>query len=110
MVANPYQEEIRQYLVKQFSLPPQQIDDMLPELIATLAEHIATLESRLNNGDLLELGKAGHAMKGALLNLGLTECADIAQTIELEGKSGNTAVDFQKQVVKLRNKLERYIS
>ena len=105
MTSNPYQDEIKQYLLEQFSLPGEQIESMLPELIATLADHIATLESRLEDGDLLQLGKAGHTMKGALLNLGLLDCADLAHKIELDGKAGRRDIDYDSQVALLRQKL-----
>ena len=109
MTARQYQEEIRQYLLEQFSLPPEQIEAMLPELIATLSDHITTLEVKLEERNLAELGRAGHAMKGALLNLGLTECAAIAHAIECEGKAGNRSEDFDNKVAALREKLDPYL-
>lgn len=110
MTKNPYQEEIKHYLVHHFNLPPEQIASMLPNLIETLADHIDNLEAELEQQDLERLGKAGHTIKGALLNLGLQECADIAYDIETNGKAGNTDVNYQQLVRSIREKLNCYIS
>jgi len=107
---NPFQEEIKDYLVHHFNLPDEQIRSMLPDLIDTLSDHLDTLEAELKQGDLERLGKAGHTIKGALLNLGLKECADIAYSIETNGKGGNTGVNYELLVESLREKLGRYIS
>ncbi len=60
---------------------PEQIETLLPGLIATLSEHIDNLEAALRSKDPVLLGKAGHTIKGALFNLGLEECADIACSV-----------------------------
>lgn len=109
MNQNPYREEIKQYLVNQFGLPPEQIDTMLPELIGTLVDHIANLESVLEIGEPEQLGKAGHTIKGALLNLGLIECAEIAHSIETAGKAGASDINYQELVLSIRHKLNPYL-
>lgn len=109
MSINPYREKIKQYLVEQFNLQPEQIETMLPGLIKTLAEHIDNLETALEMGDLEQLGKAGHTIKGALLNLGLEECADIAYAIEMGGKNGRDDVNYRDLVKSVRNTLDDYI-
>lgn len=110
MSMNLYKEQIKVYLVNQFNLPPEQIETMLPDLITSLADHIGNLELALEQGDLEQLGKAGHTIKGALLNLGLEECADIAYSIELNGKAGNDDINYQKMVKSIREKLDCYIN
>ena len=106
---NPYREEIKQYLLKQFSLQPEQADNLLPELLAALSGHIDNLETALQGNDPALLGKAAHTIKGALLNLGLQECADIACSVEKNGKAGQKDVDYQALVQSIREKLDRYI-
>lgn len=78
---------------------------MLPSFLETLATHMSNIESALKTSDLLLLGKAGHTMKGALLNLGLVDCAQIAMEIEEKGKSGDTSVDFVALVTDLKQNL-----
>lgn len=110
MSMNFYKEQIKDYLVSQFNLPPEQIETMLPGLITTLADHIDNLEVALEQGNLEQLGKAGHTIKGALLNLGLEECADIAYSIELNGKAGSDDINYQEKVKSIREKLDCYIN
>ena len=100
---------IKDYLKKQFNLESQQIDSMIPGLINTLSNHMENMEKVLASGDLEQLGKAGHTMKGALLNLGLKECAEIAYDIELKGKAQDATADFEKLVASLREQLSDYI-
>jgi HPt (histidine-containing phosphotransfer) domain-containing protein len=71
------QERIKDYLKHQFNLPSEQIDTMIPDFMSSLADHLAHLESMLHHGDARQLGKAGHTIKGALLNLGLHDCAEM---------------------------------
>lgn len=106
---NQYREEIKQYLVKQFNLMPDQVEALLPGLVSTLSEHIDNLENALKSRDLALLGKAAHTIKGALLNLGLQECADIAYTLEKKGKAGQENANYQELVQSIREKLNRYI-
>jgi HPt (histidine-containing phosphotransfer) domain-containing protein len=103
-------KEIREFLKKQFNLSGDQIDTMLPGFIDTLASHMSHLEEALQSGDNVRLGKAGHVIKGALLNLGLSECAEIAYIIEKEGKNRNENADFQALVYTLKDKLADYIT
>lgn len=99
-------EQIQRYLCGQFNFPPEQVGEMLPSFLTTLASHMNNIESALKTSDLLMLGKAGHKMKGALLNLGLQDCAQIAMEIEEKGKSGDASVDFEALVADLRQNLD----
>ena len=83
---------------------------MLPNFMATLSSHLGKIESAMESGDLITLGKAGHTMKGALLNLGLDESAEIAKEIELKGKAQDVAVNYHALIEDLRRKLEILIS
>jgi len=82
---------------------------MIPGMVATLASHMDNLEKAFYADDLEQLGKAGHTMKGALLNLGLSECAEIAFEIERNGKSAEHSTDYQALVSSLREKIDPYI-
>lgn len=91
-------ENIKKHLASQFNLPDEQIESMMPSFISTLGEHMHTLDKALNGNDLIQLGKAGHTIKGAFLNLGLEECAEIALDIERSGKAGNSDVDYRQKI------------
>ena len=78
---------------------------MLPSFLATLEDHMGSLEKALAEDDPLLAGKAAHTIKGAFLNLGLGECAELARNIEEAGKSGCNVDDLAAQVQKLRQQL-----
>ncbi|MFH0781089.1 MAG: Hpt domain-containing protein [Pseudomonadota bacterium] len=95
-------ESIKHHLAEQFNLPMEQIDMLLPSFIATLGTHMGNLENALANNNQELLGKAGHTIKGAFLNLGLNDCAQIALIIEEKGRQGGSLADFKKLVDDLR--------
>lgn len=95
-------EGIRQHLAVQFNLPMEQIDLLLPSFIATLGTHMRNLEDALANNNQELLGKAGHTIKGAFLNLGLHDCAQIALVIEEKGRQGGSLTDFKKLIEDLQ--------
>lgn len=95
-------EAIRLHLIEQFHLPIEQIDMLLPSFISTLGTHMSNLEKALAENNPTQLGKLGHTIKGAFLNLGLQDCAQIARTIEEKGRQGGMSEDFTKLVEELQ--------
>ena len=108
-MSREYQNKIKDYLTVQFNLTEDQINSMIPGLISTLAGHMNKIEEILASGDLEQLGKAGHTMKGAALNLGLGKCAEIACEIEQNGKEGRRDADFSRMVRSMRKIIDKYI-
>ncbi len=102
MSAQQLVAQIRTHLGEQFGLTTDQVQEMLPSFITTLATHMDTLERSLGAGDPLVIGRAGHTIKGALLNLGLAEYAELAFCIEEQGKAGDAATDYPALVARLR--------
>lgn len=100
-----WRKQIREHLVAQFSLSEEQIEKMLPSFLATLAGHLEALEQSLQSNDLQRIGRAGHTIKGAFLNLGLKDCAGIAQHIEEQGKAEDLSTDYRRLVGQLRRRL-----
>ena len=97
--------QIKTYLCEHFQLSQEQIGEMLPSFITTLSTHMQNMERVLGENDPLALGKAGHTMKGALLNLGLSDCAQLAMRIEEKGKAGDTMTDYAALVTDLRERI-----
>ena len=95
-------DNIRTYLAQQFNLPPEQIEMLLPSFIATLGTHMESLEDALDGNNPQIIGKMGHTIKGAFLNLGLKDCASIALHIEERGKAGDRTTDYRQLVEELR--------
>jgi HPt (histidine-containing phosphotransfer) domain-containing protein len=98
-------QHIKTYLKEQFNLPAEQIETLLPSFIATLGSHMQSLEEALLENNPASIGKVGHTIKGAFLNLGLEDCASIALRIEERGKAGDHATNFKQLVEDLRVKL-----
>jgi len=52
-------------------------------------EDLRELGDALNSGDSAKVRTRGHSVKGAALNLGLTDIAKVAETIEKKGAEGS---------------------
>ncbi len=98
-------QHIKSYLSEQFHLPAEQIETMLPSFIMTLSGHMQSLEEALEENNPLLLGKIGHTIKGAFLNLGLEDCAQIALHIEERGKADDHTTNYKQLVEDLRQKI-----
>lgn len=79
-------ERIRQHLRTAYLLDEERSAAMIPVFLANLGGHMQRLTELAVEGDGPSLARAAHAVKGALLNLGLAELAEIAQVIERHGK------------------------
>ena len=109
-IRHPSVQTIREYLARQYHLPAEQIESMLPSFLSTLRDHMDRLDKALMDNDSLQAGKAAHTIKGAFLNLGLDECAELARIIEQSGKSAEKIEDLAPNVEKLRLKLNRILN
>lgn len=98
-------QTIKDHLIRQFHLPEEQIEQMLPSFISTLSSHMDNLQNALEDADLMVIGKLGHTIKGAFLNLGLDDCAQIALHIEESGKAEDRDEDFTALFDQLKEKV-----
>lgn len=105
LMSYPQVQAIRDHLAAQFNLPLEQIDSLMPSFIATLGKHMHDLEQALAEKDTQRIGKAGHTIKGAFLNLGMSECAKIAMNIEERGRNGGAIDELRTMIEKLREQL-----
>jgi histidine phosphotransfer protein HptB len=94
MKRDQYLEQIRQHLRTSYLLSDEKTAEVLPGFLSTLAEHLQRLEQIVQEGDLPAVGRVGHTVKGAFLNLGLVELAEIALIIEQGGKAENSTIDY----------------
>lgn len=97
-----YNERIRVYLEKQFNLPEAQVLSMLPAFVDTLSSHMQRLEDALQENNLINIARAAHTIKGALLNLGLSEFAESALQIELGARNFDDTLDYPELIASLR--------
>ncbi len=101
------QEAIKEHLKEQFGLSDEKVEVMLPSFIAILADHLRKLEADVAEGELVAVSQAAHTLKGALLNLGLSDMADLAKTLEQGGKQENRQLDYEGLVEQLGKILKR---
>ena len=99
MDQNAYLQVIQEHMKSSYLLSDDKIDAILPDFLATLKEHLDTLEKKMAEGDSASLAVAGHTLQGALLNLGLFELADTACKIEQQCKLADScAPDYPAMV------------
>ncbi len=77
-----YLETIRQHLKTAYLLSDEKTATMIPVFVNTLRSHMNRLAELAAAGDMEQLSRASHAVKGALLNMGLADLAQTAHTIE----------------------------
>ncbi len=102
-------EIIREHLRKSYLLSDEKIDAILPQFLQTLVSHLQDLESKVTAGELESLGKAGHKIKGALLNLGLHDLAQTAFLIEQQCRLRDRSTDYLALVEKLKREITAFL-
>ena len=100
-----YIENIVSHLITEFELSQEQVDEMLPLFVETIHSHMELLEETVKENDHVAMKKMGHTMKGALLNLGVMELADLAHQIESYCVHGNNFSECRIIVEKLKEKI-----
>ena len=105
MTPEQKQQEIADYLQRTFNFSREQIAQMMPSFVETLLGHLDKVESAITAGDFSLLARAAHAMKGALLNLGMNDAAEIAVLLEENGKNPPQEGGFDLLLAQLKEKL-----
>ncbi len=102
-------ERVSGFLCEHYKLSDEKVTDMLPIFLSILQNHMRDMERVLEQKDVRAIGKAGHTLKGALMNLGLDDFAAIAQSIEIAGKEGRREFDFQGLVAQLKENMSEIL-
>lgn len=108
MERTAYLEIMRQHLKTAYLLSDEKIATMIPVFINTLRTHVDRLAELEAGDDMQQLGRASHAVKGALLNMGLADLAQTAHTLEKHCKSGDTSFDYRALIAELRSTVSRF--
>ena len=82
MDRDAYLQVIRQHLQHAYLLNEEKTAEMIPVFITSLRGQVERLQGLVGAGDREELGRAGHTIKGALLNMGLSDLAELAHRLE----------------------------
>jgi signal transduction histidine kinase/CheY-like chemotaxis protein len=105
--ANPkkYHRQAHIYLKQELGVDDEQVTNILSTLSLPLKETLWSVEKAHQEQNLTAIAKAAHSLKGALLNLGLNELADLAKTIEMSSATGEK-VTHKKRLAYLHHALE----
>ena len=75
------------YLKDAFDMSDDEARDVLEEYLAMLRESCGKAKAAYAAGDLEELGKIGHSIKGCAMNSGHEEMRSAAYSLEQGGKA-----------------------
>ncbi|MCK5070652.1 MAG: Hpt domain-containing protein [Desulfocapsa sp.] len=77
-------ESVCDHLVKRYEMERGQVEEIMKTYAGVLQKSLHKLQGALTNQDGKEGSCEAHTLKGALLNLGLSEQAGLASTLEKE--------------------------
>nr|WP_320009852.1 Hpt domain-containing protein [uncultured Desulfobulbus sp.] len=108
MNAQAYRQTVKEHLKTAYLLNDEKIESMIPVFLATLHTHMNRLAELAAIGDTEQLGKASHAVKGALLNIGLLDLAETAYTLEKQCISGSCPENYHDMITDLQYTVTRF--
>ncbi|RTZ65518.1 MAG: hypothetical protein DSZ29_04265 [Aquificaceae bacterium] len=110
MDANPkkYRLQAHAHLKRELSMDDEQVINVLGTLSVPLKASLQSVEKAYKEQDLKATATTAHSLKGALLNLGLDELAELAKTIEQTSATGER-VTHVKRLVYLQEALHHII-
>ena len=91
-------------LAIQLEMEKQEFLEMIGLFLRTSATDLADLHSALKKKEGLEAARAAHSIKGAAVNLGLTEVYELAKAVEMEAL-GNRFDQTGEEILALHEKL-----
>lgn len=107
MQQDDYLQVIKDHLRTSYLLSEEKIEEVLPRFITIVAALITELEEVSGTENIEAINRTGHSMKGALLNLGLLQLADIAFRIEKFDPVSGSGTDVTKYIAELKFELRK---
>ncbi len=102
-------DRVGEHVCEHYQLSVEKVAVMLPTFLNVLQDHIQNLDNALANDDIQAIGIVGHTLKGALLNLGLFDIADIARCLEMKRETDSREVDYAELAAQLREQLKEIL-
>ena len=109
MERTEYHRIIRLHLATAYLLSEEKIDSVLPGFLKSLQQLMFGLEQAAVTGNDETVTRTGHAIKGALLNLGLSDLAEKAFTIEKNAGSQKTGRERSRCIAELNAEIAKII-
>jgi len=103
-----YLNIIKQHLTTAYLLSDEKTATMIPVFANTLRSHADRLAELAASGDLQQLNRASHAVKGALLNMGLADLAQTAHTLEQQCRAGDDTFDYLSRITELQQQISLF--
>lgn len=100
---------IRAHLQATTMLSPAQVERITAAAVESIAGNLALAGESLEGGDLREMGRAAHTLKGTLLQCGLAQWAEKAQEIHAGAKE-NRDLPYAEMIAALASGLESLAS
>lgn len=104
-----YHQIIREHLSTAYLLPPEKIETVLPRFLESLQALIFNLERAAETDSRETLGRVGHTIRGALLNLGLKELAAIAFVLEQNSRTADLEQDCAGVIAELKKEIAKIV-
>ena len=101
--------QVKSHLSSQYDLSTEQLETMIPDFKQTLSKHMDNLRVAHQHDDPLLLHKAAHTIKGALLNLGLFSCAEMANQIETGCETAGSVVEFTFLIDRIGKTVDQFV-
>ena len=104
--ANPkkYRLQAHAHLKRELGMDDEQITAILKTLSSPLKATLRSVDEAHQQQDLKAIAETAHSLKGALLNLGLDELAELAKTIERSAATGEK-ITHKKRLAYLHDAL-----
>ncbi len=106
--AQPKPQQVVDYLQQTTGLNAAQIERILAAVQSSLSDNLDKAETAAANGDLPNLAKACHTLKGTLLQCGLGDWAELAQALYDGAKQGQD-LPYAEQLGAIRASLHQLI-
>lgn len=102
-------DQILSHVCEQYRLPVETVKPMLSNFVSVIQNHMNSLAAIVDSDDLSDIARKGHALKGALLNMGLTEAAAIAENVERAAGDGRRDLDYAVLWQQMQKMLEEIL-
>lgn len=106
--SQPTPQQVVEYLQQATGLNAAQIERILAAVQTSLSDNLTKAENAADSDDLPTLAKACHTLKGTLLQCGLGDWAEVAQTLYDQAKQGQD-LPYRQQLLAIRRGLEQLI-
>jgi nitrogen fixation negative regulator NifL len=106
--SQPTPQQVVEYLQQATGLNAAQIERILAAVQTSLSDNLTKAENAADSDDLPTLAKACHTLKGTLLQCGLGDWAEVAQTLYDQAKQGQD-LPYRQQLLAIRHGLEQLI-